>query len=73
MNLRDCPLATKVCIEALNGAAAQCLRLLELGLYPGQCVEAIYEGAFGRRVIAAGHQRIAIDPNVASSISVAVA
>lgn len=73
MNLRDCPLATRVCIQALGGADAQCLRLLELGLYPGQCVEAIHEGAFGRRVIAVDHQRIAIDPTMAGSISVAVA
>lgn len=72
MNLSDCPVATKVCIRALNGDASQCLRLLELGIYPGQCIEAIYEGAFGRRIIAVDHQRIAIDPASAAHIAVSV-
>ena len=60
-------------MRALEGEPTQCLRLLELGIYPGQCIEAIYEGAFGRRIIAVNHQRIAIDPESAAHIAVAVA
>lgn len=72
MNLSDCPLDTQVCVQAVRGDRTQCLRLLELGIYPGQCIEAIYEGAFGRRIIAVDHQRIAMDPKSTAHIRVAV-
>jgi ferrous iron transport protein A len=69
VNLRDCPLGCALRLDAMCLAAADELRLRELGLREGAVVSVVQRAGFGGRVVACGYQRFALDGVTAAALT----